>query len=143
MQKGLRMYQTHTGRQHRDEFCQYFVCRPLFARQASIRRGMELMRFWHNSGVISSTQTSRMACFNCSYEVHCLASTFFFNYTQQFLMQFKLGELPGHPTKVSNSAFWSHSLTILAVWAGAPSCWNTLVSLMAMNLGTLSFMISR
>ncbi len=78
-----------------------------------MRRGMESISLWHCSGVMEA-QDALIAAFRSSALLGLVSLNL------RFSMGFKSGEFSGQSSTVTP---WSLN-QILAVWAGAKTCWK-------------------
>ncbi len=89
---------------------------------ASIRRGMEVISLWHCWGGMEA-QVSLTMAFSSSAFFGLLFLIFLLTIHHRFSMGFRSGEFSGQS---STPTLWSFNqlLVLLAVWAGAKSCWK-------------------
>ncbi len=101
---------------------QYLVGAPFALITASIRRGMEVISLWHCWGGIEA-QVSLTVAFSSSAFFGLLFLIFLLTIPHRFSMGFRSGEFAGQS---STPTPWSLNqlLVLLAVWAGAKSCWK-------------------
>ncbi len=101
---------------------QYFVGAPFALITASIRRGMEVISLWHCWGGMEA-QVSLIAAFSSSAFFGLLFLIFLLTIPHRFSMGFRSGEFAGQSGTVTPWSF-NQLLVLLAVWAGAKSCWK-------------------
>ncbi len=101
---------------------QYLVGAPFALITASIRRGMEVISLWHRWGGMEA-QVSLTVAFSSSAFFGLLFLIFLLTIPHIFSMGFRSGEFAGQS---STPTPWSLNqlLVLLAVWAGAKSCWK-------------------
>ncbi len=101
---------------------QYLVWAPFALITASIRRGMEVLSLWHCWGGMEA-QVYLTVTFSSSAFFGLLFLIFLLTITHRFSMGFRSGEFAGQS---STPTLWSFNqlLVLLAVWAGAKSCWK-------------------
>ncbi len=97
---------------------QYLVRAPFALITASIRRGMEVISLWHCWGGMEA-QVSLTVAFNPSAFFGLLFLIFFL----KILHKFRSGEFGGQSSTPTPWSF-NQLLVLLAVWAGAKSCWK-------------------
>ncbi len=114
---------------------QYLVGAPFALITASIRRGMEVISLWHCWGGMEAQVSLTVAFFDSGQWPQVsltVASSAFFGLLfliflltipHRFSMGFRSGEFAGQS---STPTPWSYNqlLVLLAVWAGAKSCWK-------------------
>ncbi len=100
---------------------QYLVGAPFALITAYIRRGMEVISLWHCWGGMEA-QVSLTVVFS--------SSAFFWSFLiflltipHRFSMRFRSGEFAGQSSTTTPWSF-NQLLVLLAVWAGAKSCWK-------------------
>ncbi len=101
---------------------QYLVGAPFALITASIRRGIEVISLWHCWGGMKPRFLWQWP----SAHLHFLASCFSFSSWQlphRFSMGFRSGEFAGQSSTPTPWPF-NQLLVLLAVWAGAKSCWK-------------------
>ncbi len=98
---------------------QYLVGAPFALITASIRRGMEVISLWHCWGGMEA-QVSLTVAFSSSAFFGLLFLIFLLT---RFSMGFRSGEFSGQSSTPTPWTF-NQLLVILAVWAGAKSCWK-------------------
>ncbi len=94
---------------------QYLVWAPFALITASIRRGMEVISLWHCWGGMEA-QVSLTVTFSSSAFFGLLFLIF-------LLSRFRSGEFAGQSSTLTPWSF-NQLLVLLAVWAGAKSCWK-------------------
>ncbi len=101
---------------------QYLVEAHFSLITASIRHGMEVISLWHCLGCMEA-QVSLTVSFSSSEFFGLLFLIFFLTISHRFSMGFRSGEFAGQS---STPTPWSLNqiLVLLAVWAGAKSCWK-------------------
>ncbi len=101
---------------------QYLVGAPFALITASIRRGMEVISLWHCWGGMEA-QVSLTVAFSSSALLGLVSLIFLLTIPHRFSMGFRTGEFAGQSSTVTP---WSLNqlLVLLAVWAGAKSCWK-------------------
>ncbi len=101
---------------------QYLVGAPFALITASIRRGMEVISLWHCWGGVEA-QVSLTVAFSSSAFFGLLFLIFLLTIPHRYSMGFRSGEFAGQS---STQTPWSFNqlLVLLAVWAGAKSCWK-------------------
>ncbi len=101
---------------------QYLVEAHFSLITASIRHGMEVISLWHCLGGMEA-QVSLTVSFSSSAFFGLLFLIFFLTISHRFSMGFRSGEFAGQS---STPTPWSLNqiLVLLAVWAGAKSCWK-------------------
>ncbi len=101
---------------------QYLVGAPFALITASIRRGMEVISLWHCwSGM--EAQVSLTVAFSSSALFGLLFLIFLLTIHHRFSMRFRSGEFAGQSSTPTPWSF-NQLLVLLAVWAGAKSCWK-------------------
>ncbi len=98
---------------------QYLVGAPFALITASIRRGMEVISLWHCWGGMEA-QVSLTVAFSSSAFFGLLFLIFLLT---RFSMGFRSGEFAGQSSTPTPWSF-NQLLVLLAVWAGAKSCWK-------------------
>ncbi len=100
---------------------QYLVGAPFALITASIRRGMKVISLWHCWGGMEA-QVSLTVAFSSSAFFGLLFLIFLLTIPRRFSM-FRSGEFTDQS---STPTPWSYNqlLVLLAVWAGAKSCWK-------------------
>ncbi len=101
---------------------QYLVGAPFALITASMRRGMEVISLWHCWGGMEA-QVSLTVAFSSSAFFGLLFLIFLLTIPRRFSIGFRSGEFAGQsitPTPWSLNQL----LVLLAVWAGAKSCWK-------------------
>ncbi len=101
---------------------QYLVGAPFALITASIRRGMEVISLWHCWGGMEA-QVSLTVAFSSSAFFGLLFLIFLLTIPHRFSMGFRSGEFAGQSSTVTPWSF-NQLLVLLAVWAGAKSCWK-------------------
>ncbi len=101
---------------------QYLVGAPFALITASIRRGMEVISLWHCWGGMEA-QVSLTVAFNSSAFFGLLFLIFLLTIPHRFSMGFRSGEFAGQSSTPTPWSF-NQFLVLLAVWAGAKSCWK-------------------
>ncbi len=101
---------------------QYLVGAPFTLITASIRRGMEVISLWHCWGGMEA-QVSLTVAFSSSAFFGLLFLIFLLTLTHRFSMGFRSGEFAGQSSTPTPWSF-NQLLVLLAVWAGAKSCWK-------------------
>ncbi len=101
---------------------QYLVGAPFALITASIRRGMEGISLWPCWGGMEA-QVSLTVAFSSSAFFGILFLIFFLTISHRFSLGFRSGEFA---SQSSTPTPWSFNqlLVLLAVWAGAKSCWK-------------------
>ncbi len=101
---------------------QYLVGAPFALITASIRRGMEVISLWHCWGGMEA-QVSLTVAFSSSAFFGLLFLIFLLTIPHRFSMGFRSDEFA---VQSSTPTPWSFNqlLVLLAVWAGAKSCWK-------------------
>ncbi len=100
-------------------YTQYLVGAPFALITASIRRGMEVISLWH-CWCGMEAQVSLTVAFSSSAFLGLLFLIFLLT---RFSMGFRSGEFSGQSSTPIPWTF-NQLLVILAVWAGAKSCWK-------------------
>ncbi len=100
---------------------QYLVGAPFALITASIR-GMEVISLWHCRGGMEA-QVSLSVAFSSSAFFGLLFLIFLLTIPHRFSLGFRSGEFAG---QLITPTPWSFNqlLVLLAVWAGAKSCWK-------------------
>ncbi len=101
---------------------QYLVGAPFALITASIRRGMEVISLWHCWGGMEA-QVSLTVVFRSSALFGLLFLIFLLTIPHRFSMGFRSGEFAGQSSTPTPWSF-NQLLVLLAVWAGAKSCWK-------------------
>ncbi len=101
---------------------QYLVGAPFALITASIRRGMEVISLWHCWGGMEA-QVSLTVAFSSSAFFGLLFLIFLLTIPQRFSMGFRSSEFAGQSSTPTPWSF-NQLLVLLAVWAGAKSCWK-------------------
>ncbi len=101
---------------------QYLVGAPFALITASIRRGMEVISLWHCWGGMEA-QVSLTVAFSSSAFFSLLFLIFLLTIPHRFSMGFRSGEFAGQSSTPTPWSF-NQLLVLLAVWAGAKSCWK-------------------
>ncbi len=101
---------------------QYLVGAPFALITASIRRGMEVISLWHCWGGMEA-QVSLTVAFSSSAFFGLLFLIFLLTIPHRFSMGFRSGEFAGQSSTPTQWSF-NQLLVLLAVWAGAKSCWK-------------------
>ncbi len=101
---------------------QYLVGAPFALITASIRRGMKVISLWHCWGVMEA-QVSLTVAFSSSAFFGLLFLIFLLTIPHRFSMGFRSGEFAGQSSTPTPWSF-NQLLVLLAVWAGAKSCWK-------------------
>ncbi len=101
---------------------QYLVGAPFALITVSIRRGMEVISLWHCWGGMEA-QVSLTVAFSSSAFFGLLFLIFFLTIPHRFSMGFRSGEFAGQSSTPTPWSF-NQLLVLLAVWAGAESCWK-------------------
>ncbi len=102
---------------------QYLVGAPFALITASIRRGIEVISLWHCWGGMEAQVSltvafsSESAFFGLSFLIFLLIIP------HRFSMGFRSGEFAGQSSTPTTRSF-NQLLVLLAVWAGAKSCWK-------------------
>ncbi len=102
---------------------QYLVGAPFALITASIRCGMEVISLWHCWGGVEA-QVSLTVAFSSSAFFGLLFLIFLLTIPSRFSMGFRSGEFAGQSSTPTPWSF-NQLLVLLAVWAGAKSCWIT------------------
>ncbi len=98
---------------------QYLLGAPFALITTSIQRSMEVISLWHCWGGME-VQVSLTVAFSSSAFVGLLFLIFLLTIPHRFSMEFRSGEFAGQS---STPTPWSFN-QLLAVWAGAESCWK-------------------
>ncbi len=101
---------------------QYLVGAPFALITASIRRGMEVISLWHCWGGMEA-QVSVTVAFGSSAFFGLLFLIFLLTLPLRFSMGFRSGEFASQSITPTPWSF-NQLLVLLAVWAGAKSCWK-------------------
>ncbi len=101
---------------------QYLVGAPFALIPASIRRGMEVISLWHCWGGMEA-QISLTVTFSSSAFFGFLFLIFLLTIPHRFSIGFGSGEFAGQSSTPTPWSF-NQLLVLLAVWAGAKSCWK-------------------
>ncbi len=101
---------------------QYLVGVPFALMTASIRRGIEVISLWHCWGGVEA-KVSLTVAFHSSAFVGLLFLIFLLSIPRRFSMGFRSGEFAGQSSTPTPWSF-NQLLVLLAVWAGAKSCWK-------------------
>ncbi len=101
---------------------QYLVGAPFALITASIRRGMEVISLWHCWGGMEA-QVSLTVAFSSSAFFGLLFLIFLLTIPHRFSMGFRSCEFAGQSSTPTPWSF-NQLLVLLAVWAGAKSCWK-------------------
>ncbi len=101
---------------------QYLVGSPFALITASIRRGMEVISLWHCWGGMEA-QVYLTVAFSSSAFFGLLFLIFLLTIPHRFSMGFRSGEFAGQSSTPTPWSF-NQLLVLLAVWAGAKSCWK-------------------
>ncbi len=101
---------------------QYLVGAPFTLITASIWHGMEVISLWHCWGGMEA-QVSLTVAFSLSAFVGLLFLIFLLTIPQRCSMGFRSGEFAGQSSTPTPWSF-HQLLVLLAVWAGAKSCWK-------------------
>ncbi len=101
---------------------QYLVEAPFALITASIRRGMEVISLWHCWGGMEA-QDSLTVAFSSSVLFGLLFLIYLLTIPHRFSMGFRSGEFAGQSSTLTPWSF-NQLLALLAVWAGAKSCWK-------------------
>ncbi len=101
---------------------QYLVGAPFALITASIRHGMEVIRLWHCWGGMEA-QVSLTVAFSLSAFFGLLFLVFLLTIPHIFSMWSRSGEFAGQSSTPTPWSF-NQLLVLLAVWAGAKSCWK-------------------
>ncbi len=101
---------------------QYLVGAPFALITASIQRGMEVISLWHYWGGMEA-QVSLTVAFSSFAFFGLLFLIFLLTILHIFSMGFRSGEFAGQSSTQTPCSF-NHLLVLLAVWAGAKSCWK-------------------
>ncbi len=101
---------------------QYLVGAPFALITASIRRGMEVISLWHCWGGMEA-QDSLTVAFSSSAFFGLLFLIFLLTIPHIFSMGYRSGEFAGQSSTPTPWTF-DQLLVLLAVWAGAKSCWK-------------------
>ncbi len=102
--------------------CTQYLVEARFALiTASIRRGMEVISLWHCWGGMEA-QVSLTGAFSSSAFFGLLFLIFLLTIPHRFSM-FRSGEFTGQSSTPTPCSF-NQLLVLLAVWAGAKSCWK-------------------
>ncbi len=100
---------------------QYLVGAPFALITVSIRRGMEVISLWHCRGGVEA-QVSLTVAFSSSAFFGPLFVIFLLTIPHRFSV-FRSGEFAGQSSTPTPWSF-NQLLVLLAVWAGAKSCWK-------------------
>ncbi len=106
---------------------QYLVGAPFALITASIRRGVELISLWHCWGGMEA-QVSLTVAFSSSAFFDLLFLIFLLIIPHWLSMGFRSGEFADQSSTPTPWSF-NQLLVLLAVWAGAKSCWKMKSSL--------------
>ncbi len=101
---------------------QYLVGAPFALITASIWRVMEVISLWHCWGGMEG-RVSLTVAFSSSAFFGLLFLIFLLTIPHRFSMGFRSGEFAGQSSTVTPWSF-NQLLVLLAVWAGARSCWK-------------------
>ncbi len=101
---------------------QYLVGAPFALITASIRRGMEVISLWHCWGGMEA-QVALTVAFSSSAFFGLLFLIFLLTIPYRLSMGFRSGEFAGQSSTPTPWSF-NQLLVLLAVWAGAKSCWK-------------------
>ncbi len=101
---------------------QYLVGAPFALINASIRRGMEVISLWHCWGGMEA-QVSLTVAFSSSAFFGLWFLIFLLTIPHRFSMGYRSGEFAGQSSTPTPWTF-DQLLVLLAVWAGAKSCWK-------------------
>ncbi len=101
---------------------QYLAGAPFAFITASIRLGMEVISLWHCWCVVEA-QVSLTMAFSSSAFFGLLFLIFFLTIPLRFSIGFGSGEFAGQSSTPTSWSF-NQLLVLLAVWAGAKSCWK-------------------
>ena len=101
---------------------QYLVGAPFAWITASMQGGMEAISLWHCWGVMEA-QVVLIVAFSSSALLGLVSLSFLLTILRRFSMGFRSGEFASQSSTVIP---WSLNqvLVLLAVWAGAKSCWK-------------------
>ncbi len=100
---------------------QYLVGAPFALITVSLRRGMEVISLWHCWGGMEA-QVSLTVAFSSTAFFGLLFLIFLLT-IHIFSMGFRSGEFAGQSSTPTPWSF-NQLLVLLAVWAGAKSCWK-------------------
>ncbi len=100
---------------------QYLVGAPFALITDSIRHGIEVINLWHCWGGMEA-QVSLTVAFSSSAFFGLLFLIFLLTIPHRFSM-FRSGEFAGQSSTPTPCSF-NQLLVLLAVWAGAKSCWK-------------------
>ncbi len=101
---------------------QYLVGAPFALITALIRRGMEVISLWHCWGGMEA-QVSLTVAFSSSAFFGLLFLIFLLTIPHRYSIGFRSGEFAGQSSTPTPWSF-NQLLVLLAVWAGAKSCWK-------------------
>ncbi len=101
---------------------QYLVGAPFALITGSIRHGMEVISLWHCWGGMGA-QVSLTVAFSSSAFFGLLFLIFLLTIPHRFSMGIRSGEFAGQSSTPTPWSF-NQLLVLLAVWAGAKSCWK-------------------
>ncbi len=101
---------------------QYLVEAPFVLITVSIRRGMEVISLWHCRGGMEA-QVSLTVAFSSSAFFGLLFLIFLLTIHHRFSTGFRSGEFAGQSSTPTPWSF-NQLLVLLAVCAGAKSCWK-------------------
>ncbi len=101
---------------------QYLVGAPFALITASIWRSMEVISLWHCWGGMEA-QVSLTVAFSSSAFFGLLFLIFLLTISHRFSMGFRSGEIAGQSSTPTPWSF-NQLLVLLAMWAGAKSCWK-------------------
>ncbi len=101
---------------------QYLVGAPFALITASVRCGMEVISLWHCWGGVEA-QVSLTVAFSSSAFFGLLFLIFLLTILHRFSTGFRSGEFAGQSSTPTPWSF-NQLLVLLAVWAGAKSCWK-------------------
>ncbi len=101
---------------------QYLVGANFSLITVSIRRGMEVISLWHCWGGMEA-QVYLTVAFSSSVFFGLLFLIFLLTIPHRFSLGFGSGEFAGQSSTPTPWSF-NQPLVLLAVWAGAKSCWK-------------------
>ncbi len=99
---------------------QYLVGAPFALITASVRRGMEVISLWHCWGGVKPRFLSQWPSAHLQFLVSCFSSS---SWQYSIFSMFRSGEFAGQSSTTTPWSF-NQLLVLLAVWAGAKSCWK-------------------
>ncbi len=106
---------------------QYLVGASFALITALIRRGKEVISLWHCWGGVEA-QVSLTVAFSSSAFFGLLFLILLLTIPRRFSLGFRSGEFAGQSSTPTPWSF-NQLLVLLAVWAGAKSCWKNEISI--------------